>query len=287
MGIKFLPNGNACCGILSLAYLTALMEEVLNNIDLSVKKLLRAQQSGEACAPIRTLIGDQDLEAAYRVQDLISKMRIDNGARVVGRKIGLTSKAVQKQLGIDQPDFGMLFSDMQRNDGETIPWKQTMQPKVEAEIAFVFNKSLPEKEISMETLLEVIDSAAVAIEIVGSRIHNWDIGITDTIADNASASHFVLGHKRVGLRNLDLVNCKMELNKNGSLVAQGIGADCLGSPLNATLWLVNKIAQLGRPIQKGNVVLSGALGPMAEVAPGDKITAKVEGLGTVNINFGE
>lgn len=261
--------------------------EIGENIELSVKKLLQAQQSGEACEPIRTLIGDQDLKAAYQVQDLISKLRVDNGARIVGRKIGLTSEAVQKQLGVNQPDFGMLFSDMQRNDGETIPWKQTMQPKVEAEVAFILNKHLAKPEISMAELIDAIDSAAVAIEIVGSRIHNWDIRITDTIADNASASHYVMGYKRVGLRKLDLEQCTMQMTRNGEVVSEGIGLNCMGSPLNATLWLANKMAQLSRPLQKGNVILSGALGPMSAVEPGDKFVAKIDGLGEVAINFGE
>lgn len=263
------------------------MTELLNNIDLSVSKLLKAQQSGEACEPIRSIIGEKDLDVAYKIQEQIAKLRVENGARVVGRKVGLTSKVVQQQLGVDQPDFGVLFNDMQRNDGDTILWKETMQPKVEAEIAFIINKNLPEKEITMETLVEAIDSAAAAIEIVGSRIDNWNIRITDTIADNASASHFVLGYKRVSLRNLDLVNCKMEMTKNKDLVAEGRGAECLGNPLNATLWLVNKMASLGTPIRKGNVILSGSLGPMAAVAPGDKISASIEGLGTVSVSFGE
>lgn len=263
------------------------MSETLKNVDLSVNKLLKAQQSGEACEPIRSLIGEKDLDLAYKIQNQICQLRVANGARIVGKKIGLTSESVQKQLGVDQPDFGVLFNDMQRNDGETIPWKETMQPKVEAEIAFIINKNLPEKEITMEALIDAIDSAAAAIEIVGSRIDNWNIRITDTIADNASASHFVLGYKRVSLRQLDLVNCKMEMTRNKALVSEGRGSDCLGNPLNATLWLVNKMAALGTPIRKGNVILSGSLGPMSTVEPGDKFTASIEGLGSVSINFGE
>jgi len=261
--------------------------DLKNSIDLSVKNLLQARRTGKTCEPIRSLIGDDNIEAAYRVQDMLTKSRIEGGARIVGRKVGLTSLATQQQLGINQPDYGMLFSDMQRNDSDTIPWKETMQPKVEAEIAFVFNKNLPEKEISLEELKDAIDSAAVSIEVVGSRINNWDVGITDTIADNASSSHFVLGHKRVELRKLDLINCKMQMTCNGESVSEGRGADCLGNPLNATLWLVNKMALLGKPIRKGNIVLSGALGPMAVVEPGDKFSATIDGLGSVNVNFGE
>ncbi|MEL6653803.1 MAG: fumarylacetoacetate hydrolase family protein, partial [Bacteroidota bacterium] len=209
------------------------------------------------------------------------------GARLVGCKIGLTSEAVQQQLGVDQPDYGMLFADMEVMNGAIVPWGELHQPKAEAEIAFVLKADLPSDEITTVELFSAIDYAVAAIEIVGSRVKDWDIRITDTIADNASASHFVLGHKPVPLTHLDLITSRMRLYKNAELMSEGRGSDCLGSPLTATMWLAKTIARLGRPLKTGDIVLTGALGPMVNVEPGDHIKAGIEGLGEVSVRFGK
>jgi len=170
-------------------------------IDQLAKQLRDAYQNRQACAPLRDIIGIEDIETAYAIQNINNKLRLDAGARMTGRKIGLTSKAVQKQLGVDQPDFGMLLNTMEVLNGDTIAMSELMQPKVEAEIAFVLGKDLPYHEITTVELLSSIDYALASIEIVGSRIENWNIKITDTVADNASASHYVVGHQPVKPRS--------------------------------------------------------------------------------------
>lgn len=254
-------------------------------ISAAAKRLREAADKKETCQPIRNLIGETDLEKAYAIQNINTALRVAGGAKIVGCKIGLTSNAIQKQLGVDQPDFGMLFNDMEVwNNGE-IPFSELMQPKVETEIAFVMGKDLDQTHIGTADVLSAVAYALPSIEIVGSRIENWNIKITDTIADNASASHYVLGHQPVPLRKLDLVGCNMVMKKKNRKVSEGIGAACLGSPINATIWLAQKMAHLGQPLRAGDVVLTGALGPMAAVKAGDSFTATIEGLGSVSVKF--
>lgn len=256
-------------------------------INSAAKRLREANEKKATCQPIRNLIGETDLEKAYMIQNINTALRVASGARPLGCKIGLTSPAVQKQLGVDQPDFGMLFSDMEVwNNGE-ISVKELMQPKVEAEIAFVLGKDLDKAYIGTADVLSAVEYAVPSIEIVGSRIENWDIKITDTIADNASASHFVLGHQPIPLKKLDLIGCKMLMKKGKRKVSEGMGAACLGSPINATMWLAQKMTQLGKPLRAGDVVLTGALGPMVAVKAGDAFTASIEGLGSVSVRFTE
>jgi 2-keto-4-pentenoate hydratase len=254
------------------------------------KQLRDACENRTACPPLREVIGMEDLDTAYAIQALNNDLLIQKGARVTGRKIGLTSVAVQEQLGVDQPDFGILLDTMEVLNGGSISVSELMQPKVEAEVAFVLGKDLPNRKITTVELINSIDYALAAIEIVGSRIENWNIKITDTIADNASASHYVLGHKPTKLSDFDVVNCQMRMDKITHFsedVSSGSGAACLGSPINATLWLANKMAELGTPLKAGEVILSGALGKMANVEAGDTFRANIEGLGSVSVSFTE
>ena len=249
------------------------------------ERLRKASDSRVVIDPLRDEIGITDLDFAYQIQNINTQLRIDAGAKIVGKKIGLTSKAVQSQLGVDQPDFGILFHDREVLTGSSISMNELMQPKVEAEVAFVLGEDLDGDGLTIVDLLASIDYALPAIEIVGSRIKNWDIKITDTIADNASASHYVLGHTPRTLDEFDVVACQMEMNKNGELVSQGTGADCLGSPLNATLWLANKMIELGEPLKAGELIFSGALGPMSNVQAKDQISISIQGLGHVSVSF--
>lgn len=253
-------------------------------IEAAAARLRNAQESGLPCAPVRELIGDSDIAAAYAVQKINNDLRVAQGGRVVGLKIGLTSPAVQKQLGVDQPDFGLLFADTEVRNGGSVLTSGILQPKAEAEIAFVMKRDLA-GEISEATAMEAIDYVVGAIEIVGSRVLNWDIRITDTVADNASASHFVLGDVRRDVNPLDLAAVKMQLHKNGDLVSEGVGAACLGSPLKALVWLAQAFADLGTPLKAGDIVLSGALGPMCAGEAGDTFVASIEGFGTVSFTF--
>lgn len=255
-------------------------------IQEAADRLWTAWDSGTPAAPIRDLIGDSDVDAAYKVQEINTTRWLGGEERVLsGRKIGLTAKTVQAQLGVDQPDYGMLYDDMEVMDGEDIPWSRCQQPKVEAEIAFVMAAPLTGGHIKMVDVMASIGFAVPAIEVVGSRIRDWDIRITDTIADNASSGLYVLGQTPKRLGEFDPRLCGMVMLKNNEPVSVGAGAACLGSPLNATLWLARKMAAEGQPLGPGDVVLSGALGPMAAAAPGDVFEARINGLGSVRAAF--
>ncbi|MFE1768004.1 2-keto-4-pentenoate hydratase [Streptomyces angustmyceticus] len=244
-----------------------------------------AARAGVPCPPVRHLLPDADIEAAYAVQRLNVERGIAAGRRPVGRKIGLTSPAVQRQLGVDRPDFGALFADMAVPEGQLIALGRLLQPKIEAEVALVLGADLPHRDPTVADLLRATAFALPALEIVDSRIAGWDINIADTVADNASCGLFVLGGTPVPLDRVGLRGVRMTLTRNGETVSQGTGADCLGSPLTAALWLASTLARLGEPLRAGDIVLTGALGPMAVAAAGDEFTARIEGLGTVTTAF--
>jgi len=249
------------------------------------EKLRIARDTKTPIDPIRDAIGIDNIEMAYQIQHANTKFQIENGARLVGKKIGLTNKAVQAQLGVDQPDFGALFDHMEVLNGLSVSASELMQPKIETEIAFVIGEDLDLPNMTIVDLISAIDYALPALEIVGSRISDWNIKFVDTVADNASASHYVLGHTPRTLDEFDMVGCKMKLFKNNQLVSEGSGAGCLGSPLNAVLWLANKMLELGDPLQAGELILSGALGAMVPITKGDHITTEIEGLGTVSLKI--
>ncbi|WP_322060126.1 2-keto-4-pentenoate hydratase [Paraburkholderia sp. J63] len=254
-------------------------------IELVAQHLREAARSGKYLEPIRETWPDATIAHAYAIQDANTEYKTRQGRRIVGRKIGLTSVAVQKQLSVDRPDYGVLFDDMSFGDCETIPVSALAQPKIEAEVAFVLGRDLDIENPTAADLINAIEYALPALEIVGSRIENWNIGIIDTIADNASSSAFVLGTQPKKLDVLDLRLCGMVLEKKGDPVSVGAGAACLGHPLNAVTWLARKMVSHGAPLRAGDIVLSGALGPMAAVSPGERFECRIEGLGTVRAVF--
>jgi 2-keto-4-pentenoate hydratase len=254
-------------------------------VEQAAARLRAAEADKVPCAPIRDLIGPGDLVGAYAVQEANVRLAEAQGRRVVGRKIGLTSRAVQMQLGVEQPDYGVLFADMAIADGEQVALGRVLQPKVEAEVAFVLEHDLPHAETIISDVIAAVAYALPAIEIVGSRIAGWDIGIVDTIADNASSGAFVLGTVPVRLDRVDLRLCGMAMFRGGEPVSVGAGAACLGHPLNAATWLARTMAAAGRPLKAGDILLSGALGPMVGVCPGDVVQARIEGLGAVTAAF--
>jgi 2-keto-4-pentenoate hydratase len=193
---------------------------------------------------------------------------------------------VQRQLGVDQPDLGVLFDDMDVTGLAEVPSGRLLQPKAEAEVAFVLEKDLTQPQVTLADVISAVAYALPAIEIVGSRIAKWDIKLLDTVADNASAGLFVLGATPRKLDGLDLRLCGMVMESRGEAVSVGAGAACLGHPLNAALWLARTMAEVGRPLRAGDVIMSGALGPMVGVNPGDVIDARVNGLGSVRTAFG-
>ncbi|WP_331769121.1 fumarylacetoacetate hydrolase family protein (plasmid) [Embleya sp. NBC_00888] len=265
------------------------MSKVVHDSWAAVRKaadlLAGAAVTGVPCSPVRNLFSTPDVEIAYAVQRLNTDRRVAAGHRLVGRKIGLTSEAVQRQLGVDQPDFGALLSDMAVPGNGVVPCGRLLQPKVEAEVALVLNADLPNVRCTIEDVMAATDFAVPALEIVDSRITGWDITLVDTVADNASSGLYVLGEQGVPLDEVDLSTVRMSMSRNLDVVSRGSGTDCLGSPLNAALWLARTLADLGDPLKAGDVVLTGALGPMAAAAPGDTFAASISGLGNVSVRF--
>jgi 2-keto-4-pentenoate hydratase len=231
-------------------------------------------------------LGDKDIAAAYAVQNLLTEDSLTRGRRIVGHKIGLTSPAVQRQLGVHLPDSGVLFADMQVAAGATVAAGKLLQPKVEAEIAFILAEDL-DGDLSESRIRAAAALAVPAIEIVDSRVRDWSISIVDTIADNGSSALFVLGTETVPTNDLDFPSRTMRLTQDGAPVSAGRGSDCLGSPLNALAWLAHTAQENGSPLRAGHVVLSGALGPMVPVRPGSTYAVEIDGIGSVEVSFAE
>jgi len=194
---------------------------------------------------------------------------------------------VQQQLGVDRPDFGVLFDVMAYRGGDTIPADLVLQPRIEAEVAFVLGADLTDGSLDVAQVREATEYVAAALEVCGSRIESWDISFGDTVADNASAGAFVLGPLRRSLAEVNPVDVEMSMSIDGEEVSAGNGAACLGDPVQAVVWLARTAVELGQPLRAGDVVLSGALGPMRPVVAGNVVTATLTGLGAVTVTFSE
>jgi 2-keto-4-pentenoate hydratase len=261
-------------------------DEVCDEVRVAADRLLQAAADGVACAPVRQLLPEQSVEIGYAVQTLLTQARLAQGRRVTGRKIGLTAAAVQAQLGVDQPDFGVLFDDMACPEDAPIDHGRLLQPRIEAEVAFVLGADLADGNIDTASARAAVAQVVPALEIVDSRVADWDITIVDTVADNASSGLYVLGPAYGSLGDLDLKAVEMTLvDGEGATVSTGTGADCLGDPIAALVWLARTAREFGEPLRAGEVILSGALGPMVPVRPGASYTAALSGLGTVHAAF--
>ncbi|OWW21641.1 2-keto-4-pentenoate hydratase [Noviherbaspirillum denitrificans] len=261
------------------------MNAPLLNAEAAAALLQSAAASGKPIAPLRERLVQADMEGAYAIQEINTRSGLARGRRLAGRKIGLTSRAVQAQLGVDQPDFGMLFADMAVGDAEPVALSRLIQPKVEAEVALVIGRDLDCERHTFADILRATEFALPAIEIVDSRIEDWNIRFADTVADNASSGLFVLGGRPVKLSDFDIAACAMEMKRGEETVSRGNGRACLGSPLNAAVWLADVMVRCGRPLQAGDIVLTGALGPMVTVKAGDRFDVAIEGLGAVSTLF--
>lgn len=247
----------------------------------TLARRLRDAYAGGAVEPLRDALEPTDAVGAYAVQEANTRFWQAQGRRLVGRKIGLTARAVQAQLGVAQPDYGALFDDMAVPDGGVADPARFLQPKAEAEIALVMARDLHGPDVTAADVLAAATAALPAIEIVDSRIVDWRITFADTVADNGSSAAFVLGARQVLLDGLDLYSCGMVLEVNGAVASVGAGAACLGHPLEAAAWLARTV-----PLRAGDVVLTGALGPMVTLSPGDRLTARIGGLGQVSFRYG-
>ena len=248
-------------------------------------ELYEALKACRTLEPLTNRHPDISIDDAYAIQQRMLQRRLAAGEQVVGKKIGVTSKAVMNMLGVFQPDFGWLTDGMVYNEGQAIEASSLIQPKAEGEIAFVLKKTLQGPGVSAADVLAATEGVMACFEIVDSRIRDWKIKIQDTVADNASCGVFVLGDRLVDVRDVDLATCGMVLEKNGDIVATGAGAAALGHPANAVAWLANTLGAHGIALEAGEVVLSGSLGIMVPVQAGDNLRVTIGGIGGCSVRF--
>ena len=248
-------------------------------------ELYEALVKRETVSPLSERHPDITIDDAYQIQQRMIARRLAAGERVVGKKIGVTSRAVMNMLGVHQPDFGWLLDGMVYNEGEAIPADTLIQPRAEGEIAFLMKKDLMGPGLTAADILAATEGVMACFEIVDSRIRDWKIRIQDTVADNASCGVLVLGDRIVDPRRVDLATCGMVLEKNGEIVGTGAGAAALGHPCNAMAWLANTLGRLGIGLKAGDVVLSGSLAALIPVTAGDSLRVAIGGIGGCSVRF--
>lgn len=248
-------------------------------------RLLECYTTGVAIDPLTAQHPDLQLEDSYEIQLLQIRARLADGAVIKGHKVGLTSKAMQRQLKVDQPDYGHLLDDMFYLEYAPIPMSRFLQPRVEPEVAFVLRKPLKGPGVTVAEAMDAVDYVLPALEIVDSRIKDWKIGLLDTIADNASSGAVVLGSRPTPLDAVDLRMTGCVLVKNSEIVDTGAGGAVLGSPINSLVWLANTVGARGVTLEAGHVVLPGSCTSMVAVAGGDSVTATFSELGSVTAVF--
>ncbi|MCU7797051.1 MAG: 2-oxopent-4-enoate hydratase [Candidatus Thiodiazotropha sp. (ex Myrtea spinifera)] len=226
------------------------------------------------------------IEDAYHISLQMVTRRVEQGETIIGKKIGVTSKAVQNMLNVYQPDFGYLTDQMVYGNGDEMPINEKLiQPKAEGEIAFMLKRDLIGPGISNADVLRATEAVIPCFEIVDSRVRDWKIKIQDTVADNASCGLFVLGDRAVDPRKVDLATTGMVVEKNGELLSTGAGAAALGSPVNCVAWLANTLGQFGISLKAGEVILSGSLVPLEPVVAGDFMRVDIGGIGSASVRF--
>jgi 2-keto-4-pentenoate hydratase len=248
-------------------------------------ELWEADRAAKPVAPLTDRHTGLTIEDAYAIQTINIDRRTAAGQRVIGRKVGLTSAPMQELLGVDEPDFGVLTDEMIVEDGDLIPLSRLVQPRVEAELAFVMARDLAGPGVSTATALDAIAGALPAVEIVDSRVADWKIKLVDTVADNASSGLLVVGGRMRPVADLDLRLLGVVVSRNGELLDTGAGAAALGNPARCVAWLANKLGSLGAGLRAGDIVLPGAVHKMVPVKPGDVFRAEFAHLGAVTVRF--
>ena len=250
-------------------------------------ELFEALQSSTSLAPLTERYPDITIEQAYQISLQFLQRREDAGQKLIGKKIGVTSKAVQDMLNVHQPDFGFLTDAMQVADGSAVSKAEhnLVQPRAEGEIAFILKADLNGPGITASDVLAATEYVVPCFEIVDSRIRDWKIAIEDTVADNASCGVFALGSARIDPRTVDLAKVELTMTKNGEPAGSGLGSAVQGHPCEAVAWLANTLGKLGIPFRKGEIILSGALAPLVPVTAGDRIEMNITGLGSASLTF--
>lgn len=250
-------------------------------------ELYAALRSQSTVAPLTDRLSDITIEDAYHISLRMVNQRVElDGEKIIGKKIGVTSKPVQEMLNVFQPDFGFLTDSMEYPDAADIQIAGNMiQPKAEGEIAFRLKKDLVGPGVTEQDVLDATATIMPCFEIVDSRIDDWKIKIQDTVADNASCGVYVLGENEVDPRDFDLPMLKMKIYKNGELHSEGLGSAVQGNPLTAVAWLANTLGEFGIPFKAGEVILSGSLAPLIPVVAGDEMSLEIEGVGGCSCKF--
>ena len=254
------------------------------SITATAQRLHQCLRSRQAIAPLTGEFSDLTVDDAYQISRAFLQLREADGEQVIGKKIGVTSAAVQQALGVFQPDFGFLTDAMQVKDGQ-VATDTLIAPRAEAEIAFRMQQRLQGPGVTGEDVLDAAEAVIPCFEIVDSRIRNWRIKIEDTIADNASCGVFVLGDTERAPRDLDLAALRVEVTKNGAFLSEGFGKDVQGGPQHAVAWLANTLGERGIPFEAGELVLSGSLVPLEPAQAGDVFAMNIEGLGAAQVRF--
>lgn len=257
-----------------------------NKIHAFGDELYEALRNRSMVSPLTEREPEITIEDAYHVSLRMVERRVDDGEQIIGKKIGVTSKAVMNMLNVHQPDFGYLTDQMVYGNGEEMPISELLiQPRAEGEIAFVLKRDLEGPGVTAADVIRATDFVMPCFEVVDSRVKDWQIKIQDTVADNASCGLLVLGDRKVDPRKLDLSTVGMVVEKNGDLLSTGAGAAALGSPINCVVWLANTLGKLGVPLKAGELILSGSLVPLEPVVAGDYMHVSIGGIGTASVRF--
>ena len=254
-----------------------------NSIETFADKLLKAELDVLPIEPLTDTCQSIDADNAYQIQLLNIRRKLETGDKITGKKIGLTSLAMQRMLGVETPDYGILLESMLAE--KEISTEKLIQPKIEAEIAFVLKKDLPKSKVTVTEVLMATDYVVPALEIIDSRIRDWEVKLEDTVADNASSAYYVLGDKKTQIDGISLEKIGMLLKKNGQIETTGAGAAVMGHPAVCVAWLANKLSEYGISLNAGEVILSGSLAEAVTVSEGDFYEADFSELGKVQVQF--